>query len=603
MLTRAAFADLCAKAVIDPQPLIEHCFWITTKGNPGEPPLAKLRFNRPQRKVHQAVLAARNAGQPPRIIELKARQTGGSTQGEGYVTATALTQPHTQSMIIAHLDETAEKLFRKVLMMAERMPPELRPRFPRPRKDEIRFDAMPCADGDAEMQSSILIGTASGKELWRGLTLRTLHASEFPLYPYQEETWVGMMQAVAATPESLILVEGTAQASGDYFHEQWLKAEAGESDFTPVFIPWFDREDAWMPTPQGFTLDADERDLKKAFGLTDEQLQWRRFMLYTQCGGNVDLFNREYPATATMAFLLAGRPCFPSKALQAMQDRSRREAKLERGEMTAERGFIPTERGSFAVYERPQRDHDYAVGGDPSAGVEGGDPACIQVFNRTTGHQVATWHGYIDPVGFARLMVRIGRWYNDAVLAPEIQNHGHAVIEELKHQMYPRLYQWQRVDKIQGALSNYLGWETNGRTKALLIDSMQSGLIDADLMIWDLLTLKELSEFQWIERGKAGGINYDDRAMAMLIAYRVHLETPMVSTGLPPKVSFPEEKKGEEADPAITGTSNVSKQVWADVEKDIAGMGKGTTGSWREWANADPEPTESEEPWEPLIPW
>jgi hypothetical protein len=39
-------------------------------------------------------------------------------------------------------------------------------------------------------------------------------------------------------PGTLICMESTAKGQGNYFHQQWDKAEQGESDYVPFFVPW-----------------------------------------------------------------------------------------------------------------------------------------------------------------------------------------------------------------------------------------------------------------------------------------------------------------------------------------------------------------------------
>ncbi len=403
---------------------MERLLWVTTKGLPGQPPVTRLVLNPAQRRVHEAILRQRAAGHPARVIILKARQPGISTLAAGYQAAALLTQPYASGMVIAHLDDAAIKLFQKTLFMLQRLPEDFRPTVASDRRTEILLDRLPCQDGDVMLRTLLMVGTASGQQLWRGLTLQTVHASEFAYFPRPEESLIGMLQAVPKTPQSLVMLESTANGIGNVFHDEYVRAEAGESGFTPVFIPWFDLVENRMIVPRDFVLEPEERELKRAFGLDDEQLQWRRYTLFTQCRGNTDLFAQEYPGTAAEAFLVTGRPAFPVKILRSMWERAAEAPAPRRGVLTEDGKFIEMARGPLAIYRMPERDHDYAIGADPSAGVEGGDYGAIQVIDRDRGEQVALWHGYLSPVPFARLCVALGRLYNTAVLAPEINNHG-----------------------------------------------------------------------------------------------------------------------------------------------------------------------------------
>src|SRR5205823_2591328 len=217
-----------------------------------------------------------------------------------------------------------------------------------------------------------------------------------------------IMQAVPTHPQSLVIIESTANGMGNAFQEEYDRAATGASDFTPVFIPWFEIPEYRMAVPEDFELEPEEKELKRQFHLSNEQVQWRRYTIFTSCGGSVDRFMQEYPSTAAEGFLLSGRPAFPVRVLREMQELAHAvpncscvpvHARLD-GPPHAERGlivddkFVRIARGPLVVYRRPVPGHDYTVGADSSSGEEGGDPAAIAVFDRDTGEFVAIWHGY-----------------------------------------------------------------------------------------------------------------------------------------------------------------------------------------------------------------
>src|SRR5262245_15195937 len=98
MFTRDEFSALATAAQHDPRPLIERAFRITTKGLPGQSLVAPLVFNPGQVRVHEKVMQMREAGMPPRLVVLKARQPGVSTLSCGYIAAALLTRPYAHAM-------------------------------------------------------------------------------------------------------------------------------------------------------------------------------------------------------------------------------------------------------------------------------------------------------------------------------------------------------------------------------------------------------------------------------------------------------------------------------------------------------------------------
>ena len=218
--------------------------------------------------------------------------------------------------------------------------------------------------------------------------------------------------------------------------------------------------------------------------------------------------------------------------------------------------------------------HDYTVGADSSSGEEGGDPAAVAVFDRDTGEFVAAWHGYQNPVVFAHTIVALARWYNTALLAPEVNNHGHSTLGECKNLQYPRYYVWQRVDRIRNTFTNYLGWWTTWTTRPLLIDTFAHALTEREIVIYHPETVSELLRFQWVSQQRAEGLGHDDLCMSSMIAYRAHLEMPLLSTGVPPRIKWAD----AEAPPMVQSgppLNNVSREAWEEADQAVEDMAHG----------------------------
>src|SRR5262249_51170412 len=79
--------------------------------------------------------------------------------------------------------------------------------------------------------------------------------------------------------------------------------------------------------------------------------------------------------------------------------------------------------------------------------------------------------------------------------------------------------------------------------------------------------LHEMEHFEYIEGVRAAGSGMaDDACMAMLIAYRVHVESPMRDTGLPPRVRYEDPVAADDGKPPIpAGPPNKEAGEDADV--------------------------------------
>jgi len=149
-----------------------------------------------------------------------------------------------------------------------------------------------------------------------------------------------------------------------------------------------------------------------------------------------------------------------------------------------------------------------------------------------------------------------------------------------------------------------VGHNTSHRTRPLLIDSMHQALAEqpAEILLRDPDTIMEMLEFQYLDRTHAAGLHHDDRAMAMMIAYRVHLEMPMAATGMPPRVRW---EAPEARQPKTEGEPlrNWQAQAWDDVDGDMKSVQQPRTG-FLDYNLDDPDnqPDDFAMP-EPDIPW
>jgi hypothetical protein len=102
-----------------------------------------------------------------------------------------------------------------------------------------------------------------------------------------------------------VYLESTANGIGNYFHEQWVKAEKGDTDFEAVFVPWFWDDGYRLNTT--IQLDDDEEEHARLYGLDMQQMAWRRKKI-AELGP--ELFKQEYPVTAAEAFRAAADAAF-----------------------------------------------------------------------------------------------------------------------------------------------------------------------------------------------------------------------------------------------------------------------------------------------------
>lgn len=431
-------------------------------------------------------------------IILKARKVGITTFKCAEYFHNTIFVPNTITTIIAHNLDTTVEIFDKVRMFYERLPEALKPKTSRSNRRELVFTAAP--DGK-ELNSKYTVGTAGNIEFGRGKDIDNLHLSEYAFYREPEKIRTGAMQSLRNGGR--ISIESTANGYND-FRVEWQKAKSGESIFKPHFFAWHDDPSCTLPREENELTDA-ERELIARHGLTCGQAFWY-LRKKAQLG---DMICQEYPFNDAEAFLISTRNVFDVEALRRLMDSLAdvHPLKIEDG-------------GRLKIWQMPVAKRLYSAGADCSEGIEGGDYSCCVVLDSDSCTQVAELHGRFPAHVFAKKCFDLCSMYNDAVLAVERNNHGHAVLNVLANQLlYPALYEHRDYD-AKGFLKAKPGWETNSKSKPIMIDELSKAICEGSVGIMSEELVKECMSYVYNDRGGMGAEPgcYDDRVMALAIA-------------------------------------------------------------------------------------
>lgn len=490
--------------------------------------LVSLNLNEPQVKLQRVLDDLKSNGKLQRVIVLKARQEGISTYAEARLFHYAHLNENSKNVIIAHDKESGTAIFGMCKLFYECLPKPFRPLTRYSSKRELVFENpdLKTKFNFPGLRSSLEVYTAGKKSVARGTTIHNLHCSELGSWPFPEDVIPALLPTVPKNKNNLIVYESTAKGVGNFFHQEWLAAEEGESNFFPFFLAWFDlseysHEFNTVKDKGVFikSFNDEEKELTSVHGLTPEQLYWRRLTI-ADLRGDVELFRQEYPATAEEAFIVSGSPLFDRRKLRLMALKCK-EAKF-RGEVSSN-GFTPNDQGSLKVWKYPENGQTYVLGCDVADGGQGGDFSCVEVFkklpNPYIAEQVAEWHGRLDPYNFSHVIEKLARLYNEALVSIETNAHGLATQQELQHH-YWNLYRQEFFDRYKNQHSNKIGWDTTERSKKLLISFATHCIADMTIIVHSSDLIRECMTFIRTETGggEAAGSGYDDRVMSMMIS-------------------------------------------------------------------------------------
>lgn len=204
-----------------------------------------------------------------------------------------------------------------------------------------------------------------------------------------------------------------------------------------------------------------------------------------------------------------------------------------------------TRDGMWAVWEPPVRArnengrnmpaHRYLVTVDVSSGGST-DFSAIQVIDVDAFSQVAEYQAKIDPDLLAIEAFRIAAIYNSALVAPEITGGwGMTIVTELKRLLQgnhstsrPRLYTRRVRDRLSDQFTEVLGWDTNTKTRYVMLDALERALRERDFELRGERTLAELVTFVRDDKDRPGsqpGTN-DDLVITLAMGVAITAQLP-----------------------------------------------------------------------------
>lgn len=486
-----------------------------------------LKLNEPQLKYYNVIKRLHEQNKPIRIIILKARQMGFSTETESIIFKNVVTNHNYNAGIVAHKEDSTANLFNMSKRMLEYLPDTIKPEQKKSNAKELVFNNANGTGLDSKMKCM----TAGGKGIGRSDTFTALHLSELAFWEGdKQDILLGLLQAVPNIPNSMVVIESTANGF-DYFKELWDKAVSGENDFYPLFVGWNELEEYKMAYT-GFKLTEDEKELQRLYNVSLEQLEWRRWCIKNNCGGDIDKFKQEYPITPEEAFLSTGK-CYFNKKNIINRINEVKEPIIQGsfscyydGLRIRGRKFRQEEKGSIKIYKYPENNVPYVIGGDTAG--EGSDYFTAHIINNITGEQVAVLKQQYDEIEYVKQVYCLGMFYNKALIGPET-NFSTYPIQKLVELNYPNLYVRKKEDTYLSKHDKAFGFKTTSITRPLILANLQEIVKDEIEKINDKDTLREMLTFIVNKNGRAEAEEgyHDDLVMGLAIAYYIRPQQEM----------------------------------------------------------------------------
>lgn len=415
-------------------------------------------------------------------IVLKARQVGITTYIASRFLLNTIMRPGTVTVQVAHDMSSAEAIFRIVHRFVQNLPEDMRKGHLKTSRVNARQIAFPSLDSEYRVE------TAGDRNAGRGITIHNLHCSEVAQWPRDASETLASLRA-AVVPDGEIVLESTANGAGGCFYEEWQKA--AEKNYTRHFFPWWWEESYQRKWIDNGMLSVEEEALMDEYNLTYQQIAFRREIR----AGFGKRAKQEYAENATDCFLASGECIFDAEILENRL--------VELGDPKTR------DNGRIQIFLEPRKEKKYVIGVDPAGGGVHGDYSAAQVVEEGQSLQCAELQGHYTPEELAAEVARLGSEYNNAMVAVERNNHGTAVLVELKHLNYTNLYQQK----------GQLGWLTTLASRPRMIAELATELRTKPQLFESKRLLTECKAFIRKADGSASAASgaHDDLVMAMAI--------------------------------------------------------------------------------------
>jgi len=377
----------------------------------------------------------------------------------------------------------------------------------------------------------------------RGLTSSFLHLTEAGFYPYSG-AFTSLLNTLSKDPNNAVIIETTAngmEGPGEAYYQCWEAAVAGDNEFLPIFLPWWD--DPAYNLPEEFALDAprDEyekylmNDVKhwktgKKVEITKSQIAWFRETLSAKCEGIIEKWRQEYPATPEEAFVATGNPAFTIEEMQFAENSIVKIPWQGRCVLTLDQKHGELQKGTdgpLVLYETPQKGAHYFAGVDSARGEEStmapGDYAAMVCFNAETGDLAARYMSRVSPEELASVAAALGYYFNGAMLNVELNNIGYVTMKQLRDvYYYPNQYLWKgrddRADKSKQGMA--YGFETSDRYRRMMFSLFRTAIHSKRVVPKDRVLVSQMKkaklEMNWRWNVAVG---HDDVLMAALLSW------------------------------------------------------------------------------------
>lgn len=397
-------------------------------------------------------------------IILKSRQLGLSTLTAAYAVWLALFYKDKNVLVIATKLSVAMNFIKKVKTAIQGLPKWLiLPEITGNNKQSIEFS-----------NGSTIKAIPTSDDAGRSEALSLLIVDEAAFVRNFDELWMGLYPTLSTGGRAIVL--STPNGVGGQYYDIYMKAVSKENEFNPIKLQWDvhpERDDVWF-----------EKECKN---LSEKQIAQELLCDFAASGDT-------FLTTQDIEYLRV--------SVSTPIDR-----------------WGP-EMGVW-VWKYCLTDHQYIISADIARG-DGKDYSTFHVIDISESEVVAEYKGKVPPDQFALLLNEAGMRYNKALLCPESNTYGYAVLMKLFELRYPNIYFEKEKDKYAAMYGNgnigKAGFSTQGPSRAKILTKLEEVVRNKHIKVHSSRLYEEMKTFIWRgNKPQAMKSKNDDLVLALAI--------------------------------------------------------------------------------------
>lgn len=445
----------------------------------------------------------------------KPRQMGISWLAAAMILWRTMFHRYQNVIIISIKDEVAKRLLQRIKFIYKNLPPWMATPIVNGRKGEFGTASVMEFENNSRINS-----IPSSEEAGRSEGVSWMVIDEAAFIEHMESIWAAAYPTLSTGGSMLLL--STTNGIGNIYHKVCTEAEAKMNSFNFINLTWQmhpDRDMKWYEQQRkdlGPRLCAQEVDCD-----------------FLTSGNNVfDLVALRAYSDRLKEHPVAYQPLVKLKTYFKNWEKVQMEQYRATGMTSKEPKIINLDNyysNEFLIAEYPQSGKRYVAGVDTAKNAaKRPDCSAIIILDVFTGKTVFKFRGKISTELFDELVVRVGRFYNNAFLVIENTGIGLATVKGVKELGYPTQHMYKnqiskqlRTPQFYDNFNEELGFSTNTKSKPLMIATIVKEVADMQI---DFIDEQSIQEFQTYVTNNVGGFEAsqgftDDVVMAYALAY------------------------------------------------------------------------------------